>query len=153
MIPSSPSQSGSYPAVHASSDIPGRWIDRTSPYFVHRMVILGSWLALSLVCVLWATSGGEENDLSARVMVVDTGFGIAVSVQNESDEVWTNVQLQLEPGGWIYRKPAFRPNERFSVQVQKFEAVGPQGPRHPEQNFKPKLVRVVTEEATYQKPF
>jgi len=139
---------------HGTDPIPLRWFDRRSPYFLHRVGVLSAWLLLSLASVAWAMSGGEDNDLGARILVVDTGFGIAVSVQNESSEIWHNVRIVLEPGGWVFRKPAFRPNERFSAQVRDFEAVGAKAKkRHPDRNFRPRAIRVVADDGTYEKRF
>ncbi len=131
-----------------------RWFDRRSRYFPQRMVVIGAFALLSTASVVYAFGGGEDNPIGARVLVVDTGFGIAIALHNESETIWRNVRVQLEPGGWIYRKPAFRPKERFSTQVHAFEKVTGKGKTiHPDRNFRPRVVRILTDQGAYEKRF
>jgi len=126
-------------------------LDRESPFFLQRIGLVGLWLAVSLASAGWALSGGESNDLGAELRVVDTGFGIAIAVKNGSQTIWERVEIELD-GKWVQHKAAMRPQERYSIQVRKFQSR--KDPHlHPAADQRPHLIEVKAASGSYKKSF
>lgn len=114
------------------------------------MAVVASWVVVSGASIALGLSGGEVNEIGARGRVVDTGFGIAVNIQNKSSTNWQSVQLKLEPGGWIYRQAVLRPKERIALQVTEFERPGAgKKSEHPDRDYWPRSILISTKQGSY----
>ena len=145
-MPAGRASAAAAPAPPATRDTS----DRSSPYLKWRIGVVVVWLVLSTAAVAFAFTGGQSNDLGAVVNVVDTGFGIALDVQNKSDALWQNVTVTVAPGGYLYRQATLRAGDRLSVQVARLERIGAKGRHeHPKPDFKPSRITIRTSSGSY----
>lgn len=107
-----------------------------------------AWVLLSSVSVALAFSGGEDNPIGAEVRVVDLGYGVAIAVMNNSDEIWKNVTVTLSPEGWVHAQPVLRNGGRISLEVSEFHARDSER-KHPPRDHMPKGITVTTDLGTY----
>ncbi|RMG13185.1 MAG: hypothetical protein D6729_15535 [Deltaproteobacteria bacterium] len=139
------------PAPSSAGAVPSSLFDRLLGKGPMRRVRIGAlvlWLLLSCASVAAAVLLGDSNPLGAKVLLVDTGIGQAFTIQNQSDEMWHDVEFRI-PGGYAYRRGAVRPGERVTVEVQAFERSGGNGPKHPPADFAPPTITIVTRDAQF----
>jgi hypothetical protein len=96
-----------------------------------RLGIVGGWIAASFLA-LWIAcpSSGPGNSLGADVHVLKDSLlgGQQILVRNESDAVWTDVQITLD-GSWRNVQRTVRPHEQVVLSPTQFERGGESAPR------------------------
>jgi hypothetical protein len=99
---------------------------RSTRYVRMRAVVVGAW-ALLAVASLWAAcpGSGHTNSLGADVQLAQGLMGTQLSVENDSDAVWTDVTLILDDT-WRFTTPTLRAKSRLVIAVERF--AGDAGP-------------------------
>ena len=96
-----------------------------------RAGFLGGWVLASLLA-LWIAcpSTGPGNSLGVEVRVLTDSLvgGQQILVRNESDQVWTDLELTLD-GTWKLAHRALRPREQLVLSPSQFDRQGEQAPR------------------------
>jgi hypothetical protein len=104
-----------------------------------RVGIVGGWVLLALVAFYAACpSSGPANALSAEVMLLpETLVGQQISINNGSEEMWTEVKLTLD-GKWTHQIRTIRAGQNVVVGVAKFQRDGAAAP----QDLKPRQIEI-----------
>jgi hypothetical protein len=108
---------------------------KATPSKRYRVGFVGGWVLLSLVALLVAFWTHEAD---ARAAVTDTPLvGRVVSINNTTDENWTDVTLTLD-GGWVYFVRTIRPGQNVGILVTKFAKDGLPAPA----DLRPRWVQI-----------
>jgi hypothetical protein len=107
--------------------------------FKLRAAIVGTWVVLALLS-LWVACppSGPRNSLGA-VARLDTGgiMGAQVLVQNEGQELWTDVVFTLDDG-WRLSRRTVRAGDKLVLSVSSFSQEGQVAPAE----LKPRQLRI-----------
>ena len=96
-----------------------------------RVAMVGGWILASLLALFIACpSRGPGNSIGADVQVLSDSLlgGQQILVRNESEEVWTDVELTLD-GGWRHALRSLRPREQVVLSPSQFMRGSEAAPR------------------------
>src|SRR5512133_2648563 len=99
-----------------------------------RAAIVGGWVLLAIVALLVAFHTSERD---TRATVADTSVGKVISIDNTSDENWTDVTITLE-GGWKYFERTIRHGQNTGIAITRFTSDGKAAP----DNLSPRWVKI-----------
>ncbi|HWV37809.1 MAG TPA: hypothetical protein VN033_04955 [Vulgatibacter sp.] len=119
-------------------------------WFTWKAGIVAGWIALSLLCLGVAGSGGSEsparNRLDAYVVLRPSSLSWALLVENRSRRPWTEVAIDVD--GHTYRQDRLLPEERLVLGPAQFTL----GEDRLPSEHTPRLARVSTREGEVEIP-
>lgn len=92
---------------------------RSDRFFKYKVLILVSWLALSVAGVIIAfPSGGASNSLEAKLTVTTVVGDRVFSLTNTSKEPWTEITV-IANGSYMLAAPRVEPNEMLTFEAKR----------------------------------
>jgi hypothetical protein len=135
-------------AVDIASDLADGY-RKSNRYFRMRLVVIASWVLLSLL-TLWLAARSSEpstNALGAEVQISESLLGTQISIENTSGRMWTDVRLTLD-GGWRWRTPTMREGHTEVVAASRFEKDGAFAPS----DLKPRTLTIECDQGKVMAP-